>query len=884
MMMRSSLRYLVASALLVACGGSDDQPDSDAADGVDTDVADGADGATDAPGPGEDTLLPDVDGPDDVEPDIDVADAADAASPDVADVETPDAADVEDTDTVVVDVGADADVADVVDAADVDAVDAADVADADVVEPETGSIAGTVHVALTAQTVPVAGATVRAGGVTTTTDADGRFLLAGVESSVRVRVDVSVDGPDAFYSSSSRMVGVAADGLTKVRFELAEGCAATVDVSSGPGVVLPADCGPLGGLAGIELPQNGVVDEDGTPVSEVRVVMVPLPLRGGGASSGDAMLVFPGDMRAEPSGDEDITLESRGAMEVRLSEPVTGRPLQLAAGATATIVFPAMADSLDDDMRGSPLWWYDEDAGMWLELSEATTTIEVEPFGDRLLHRAEVPHFTWWNADIPMSRSCVTGRLVDTEGAPLVTRSVAAIGVDYLGATWATSDSDGRFFVPVRRSSNVVVSASVEIGAASVAVRRFVTTRPDETSCTDVGDLVLDTTSIAACAAGRVLDVDGATPVSGAEVTAFNGRQVLRTVSGTDGRFCLPVPSAETYEVAASIRADEGVRIGRRDGLSGVAGSGFCAATGDDCASLGDIVLRAPACVRGTVGDAADVVNGVVVEVTGRRGSAYAVTGADGGWCVQMEQNDIVDVVARQRNFTGSTVQSGANLDVFMPSSAGTCADGGSCQVINVVIGQRGCVSGVAETDGGEPLANARVLVSAGDGRDPLRVVTDASGNFCAPAIAGSTTRVDVLQVDGGVRFATSSVVDVPAGAASCALDTCVDVGTLRAAGVSAATCVRGRLLDEAPLPFRRTATLVSDAGAQAIRPEPDGSFCVELPASTTITIRDDEFTGCVEPRQVDFVTADAPDASCADRSGCFDVGDVDFDDFCFSS
>jgi hypothetical protein len=111
-----------------------------------------------------------------------------------------------------------------------------------------------------------------------------------------------------------------------------------------------------------------------------------------------------------------------------------------------------------------------------------------------------------------------------------------------------------------------------------------------------------------------------------------------------------------------------------------------------------------------------------------------------------------------------------------------------------------------------------------------------------------------------------------------------VDAGVVVAAGSSFSTCITGRLLDQAPLPFNDVASVLFDGGSVAVVPDRTGRFCIDIPISASITIRDEVERECFRPRESSFDITAVSGSSCADRTGCQDIGDLDFDDFCFFS
>ncbi len=98
------------------------------------------------------------------------------------------------------------------------------------------------------------------------------------------------------------------------------------------------------------------------------------------------------------------------------------------------------------------LWGFDEEAGVWEE--EGLMELDLAAG----IYRGTITHLSPWNADQPMSATCLRGRVEDPDGNPVSGAIVYAEGVDYLGGSTATSDEDGDFCVAVRKDSQVEIT------------------------------------------------------------------------------------------------------------------------------------------------------------------------------------------------------------------------------------------------------------------------------------------------------------------------------------------------------------------------------------------------------------------------------------------
>jgi hypothetical protein len=910
-MRRHAIQPLVFCALLTACGGSDDPitPDSDVQndanggsdvvpDSTEDDAAGGDADTSDDPDSGPEDVSNDVEtdaGPtditqDSVSPDteqdilVDADDATDAIEPsdisDVTDVtDAVDAADIADT----------ADVTDTVDAADIsatdtsDATDTVDVTDSDVVVPLTGVLRGRVTAALSLETAPISNATVRVGDVETLTDFNGEFELTGLPVGVEVTMHVDVEDPTAYFSTMTRTLTLQPDADAWQSVELLRGCGATVSTGDLNGVILLGDCGSLDSAVGLILPGGGVVNEAGERIDNVLVKMAVLPVDAAPGAASAGMNSFPGDMSAVTDEGTPTWIESFGAVEVRLYDAGTGDRLQLASGRTATLQFsaaPSAFDAIVDADLSSPTipaWFFDEGLGAWVE--EGVARLSVAPFSRRLIFTMEVSHFTWWNADRIADRTCVTGRLVDGAGAPLVNQQVGSQGVDYLGASVSMSDAAGRFSTFARASSRIDLVAGAEVLGVPVRTTLRVDTGVAGSACLDVGDVTLDLAPAQACARGRIVTPEGA-PIPRAEVTAFTSRTASSIRTDETGQFCLPLPAGETASIRAIGSRDGSSYRGTIAGLVAAAGSGTCG--GSTCASLGDLEIAQLGCVAGTVSFESGPASNAFVSVNTGNAVEADRSFADGFWCVEIEPSPSFDVYAAGQSFAGRQVSQLVDQDPILPG--GNCGTPASCQPLNILLGNPGCLSGTVLDDAGVPVRGANIIATSLSGGRVARTTSSADGRFCAPALADDNVLVQIEYFEPGTRysgFVTAATSTLPA---VCGGSGCEDLGNVTLVAESFSTCVTGRVVDQGR-PYESPVALDLGETTVAILPERTGQFCANIPVNDFVNVRDQtQRDGCVPPRQVEFSLAEADAGSCGDISSCLDIGEVDFADFCFAS
>ncbi|PZR22481.1 MAG: hypothetical protein DI535_26100 [Citrobacter freundii] len=116
-----------------------------------------------------------------------------------------------------------------------------------------------------------------------------------------------------------------------------------------------------------------------------------------------------GDFEAVTTENREVELYSFGASEVLL-EGTAQQKLQLKAGTEATLTLPIAASQLASAPTTIPLWYFDEQKGKWIEEGSASRQGNV--------YVGKVKHFSSWNADKPLPRAKVYGRVRYCDGTP----------------------------------------------------------------------------------------------------------------------------------------------------------------------------------------------------------------------------------------------------------------------------------------------------------------------------------------------------------------------------------------------------------------------------------------------------------------------------------
>ena len=217
----------------------------------------------------------------------------------------------------------------------------------------------------------VADALVEMNGRSTTTNADGHFVMRGVPlPAERGLLTVTKTG----FFRTVRAVREA-NGSASLTVQLQDrALTGSVDATLG-GAVATAE-----GMQ-VRLPANAIA---GGYTGEVRLFVDFIDP----SSDADAGAI-PG-LEAENALGESGVLESYGMATIEMEDD-SGNSLELAPGALAELTFPVTPEQQAAGGPDIPLWWYDEDAGLWREEGMASLV------GDTYV--GQVSHFTTWNCD-----------------------------------------------------------------------------------------------------------------------------------------------------------------------------------------------------------------------------------------------------------------------------------------------------------------------------------------------------------------------------------------------------------------------------------------------------------------------------------------------------
>lgn len=117
-------------------------------------------------------------------------------------------------------------------------------------------------------------------------------------------------------------------------------------------------------------------------------------------------------------------------------------PLELISGKTVEIEFPIMNSLVENGPDEIPLWFFDEEKGIWIE--EGTATKIIKPSGQNT-YSGQVSHFTFWNCDVFEETTFIEGRIVDEAGDGLSNLNVRLTIQNQSISAYDYTDSEGFF-------------------------------------------------------------------------------------------------------------------------------------------------------------------------------------------------------------------------------------------------------------------------------------------------------------------------------------------------------------------------------------------------------------------------------------------------------
>ena len=243
----------------------------------------------------------------------------------------------------------------------------------------------------------VAGATVKAGNNTTTTDNRGLFRFNNIQLD---KYSAVITVEKAGYFKGYRVFSASANNTNFVKLKLVpKNLIGNIDAANGGSVTLTDN-------SKITLPASGIVvkSTNQSYSGSVKVYAAVID-----PTSADIAQIVPGSFQGTDANNYRVTLTSFGMLAVEL-EGNSGEQLQIASGKTAKLRFTIPASLRSTAPATIPLWSVDENTGLWKQEGSATKGTDY--------YEGDVSHFSFWNCDVS-SQTVFLEMIIATAHGPL---------------------------------------------------------------------------------------------------------------------------------------------------------------------------------------------------------------------------------------------------------------------------------------------------------------------------------------------------------------------------------------------------------------------------------------------------------------------------------
>lgn len=267
-------------------------------------------------------------------------------------------------------------------------------------------------------------------------------------------------------------------------------------------------------------PNNAVAHQDGSIYSGDVHVMA-YPIYGDDPNLSDKM---PGALVGQDESGNKVVLGSFGMIAVELQAD-NGEILQIAEGKTVEIEMAIADVQLSHAPSTIPLWYFDEDKGIWVQEGQAELQGNV--------YVGQVSHFSFWNCDFPLELVNWEASFVYSDGRPAQNIQVCLSLENINVQLCALTDAKGTISGPVPANEKLVLTVANECGSIVLT---------DELG-PFINDISMDVRMLAvtnqeyATISGTALQCDGSPVKSGFVKVHTPLNNYIFPISGTDGHF-----------------------------------------------------------------------------------------------------------------------------------------------------------------------------------------------------------------------------------------------------------------------------------------------------------------------------------------------------------
>ena len=379
----------------------------------------------------------------------------------------------------------------------------------------------------------VLGASVTAGGFSTTTDKYGYFEIKNVQV-VKSAAVVTVNQPGYFKGIKTYIADDNKAAFFRIKL-IPKTNVGTISASTGGNVTLS------NGLI-IALPVDGVVNA-GTGAAYTGAVNVAAHWIDPTAS--DLNQTMPGDLRGTNAAGSLKRLTTFGMAAVELTG-ASGELLQIATGKKATITMPIPSALLATADATIILWSFDEAKGLWKEEGTATKTGNT--------YVGEVSHFSFWNCDVPNNYVQFNCTVKDQSGNPIpyVAVKISVVGGGPYNARYGYTDSSGYVSGAIPDNAQLLLEVfTTYYCGTSIYSQNFTTTNVN----VSLGTITVNTSQGVANVSGTVTDCSNM-PVTNGYIVMLTDNLYYRYALSNTGSFNFNAALCNNSGIATFIAED----------------------------------------------------------------------------------------------------------------------------------------------------------------------------------------------------------------------------------------------------------------------------------------------------------------------------------------
>lgn len=347
---------------------------------------------------------------------------------------------------------------------------------------------------------PIAGAVVRAGNLSATTDPMGVFRIENApayQTLGYIRVE------KAGYFLGSRSFTPISSGTAVHIVLLPKTSAGSFSSTSGGNISSQG--------VNIAFAANGIVRNNSPYNGPVNVALQFI-----NPTDAQFEAIMPGDLIAVQN-NEARGLTSYGMVAVELTDN-SGQTLDLASGTTATVTFPIPATLQSSAPNTIDLWSFDETNGYWAHEGTATRSGNV--------YTAQVSHFSFWNCDVPWNFVQLNGTVMYENNQQPVSGARVTISSQSSGTRTDITNAQGAFGGAVPNNQPLTITIEIPCGGSYTTV--YTANIGPYNANVSLGTIYVNTQNTTLIT-GSVVDCNNQ-PIAGGYVTA--GGQAYFCVNG----------------------------------------------------------------------------------------------------------------------------------------------------------------------------------------------------------------------------------------------------------------------------------------------------------------------------------------------------------------